>query len=595
MSTSLEQLTETASWQKHEVSGGTGLDCLLVHAPKFQTFYPPLNVYQSCNRMTMGILALADFADRKGYRTRVLHAGIEKALDKHFSFTEYLQTHRPRVIGFSLHFHHGIVDTFQLAEEAREAVPEAFIFLGGFTATFFATDIMETVPAVDAVMKGDSEEPFVMVLEKVVRENSRGFRGVPNLVWRRDGETVENEQSYVTSEEILNDLVYTRFDLLDHADMYPSMPKAFIRTNLPSGLNLKFNRFLGKDRSEIYWGLPVGRGCVSNCFYCGGGARAQLRISNRKGVIFRKPEKVIETIREMIDFGFRGCYVSFDPRPWSQEYYVRLFRLMREQGVDFSFLFSAWGLATREFLDEFARTFDSRSAYLISPETGDEDLRRKARGATSFTNAELLDTLEYADKLGIRTRIYFSIGALEKDWEDFAATLALKNEITKRIDNTEVEAFLIEAEPGAPWHLNPEEYGIKLLRRSLVDFVRDHSSPKYSSMTSLGYTSRFFGNPEMSADDFQRRLLRLKCRYFCDKRLRCKLIRIFWWLARLLGLAPRPKTRHVHMKGSDTKRKSIVRKGISLLTAGVLLGEALEALELEFLALATLELRSLFF
>ncbi|MCK5558451.1 MAG: cobalamin-dependent protein, partial [Candidatus Hydrogenedentes bacterium] len=265
------------------------LDCLLVHVPKFQTFYPPLNVYQSCNRMAMGLMVLADLADRNGYQTKVLHVGIERALKKCFSFGEYLEQHRPKAIGFSLMFHHSIVDTLRLTAEARRVLPEAFIFFGGFTATFFAREIMETVPGVDAIIMGDSTEPFLKMLKNVLGENSGDLSGIPNLIWRKDASTVENPQSFMMTEKVIDDLVYTRFDLLEHARMYLGMSKAVIRTNLPNALNLRLNRILGAERSSIFWGLPVGLGCVSNCFYCGGGAGAQWQINKRRGVVFRAP------------------------------------------------------------------------------------------------------------------------------------------------------------------------------------------------------------------------------------------------------------------------------------------------------------------
>ncbi|HCY12751.1 MAG TPA: hypothetical protein DG414_02830, partial [Gammaproteobacteria bacterium] len=87
----------------------------------------PLNVYQSSNQMAIGLLALADVADREGYRVRVLHEGLEAAIDKRFSFSDYLRQWQPRTIGFSLHFHHACVDMVRLATEARSAVPSATI------------------------------------------------------------------------------------------------------------------------------------------------------------------------------------------------------------------------------------------------------------------------------------------------------------------------------------------------------------------------------------------------------------------------------------------------------------------------------------
>ena len=106
---------------------------------------------------------------------------------------------------------------------------------------------------------------------------------------------------------------YTRFELLDHAEAYFRIPKAFLVTSLPSPLNMKLNSLLRQGKRNMFLGLPVGRGCVSNCSYCGGGSRAQRHINRRRGVIFRRPEKVVDTIEELRRYGFRSCYLSLTP------------------------------------------------------------------------------------------------------------------------------------------------------------------------------------------------------------------------------------------------------------------------------------------
>ncbi|MFO7869810.1 MAG: polysaccharide pyruvyl transferase family protein [Kiritimatiellia bacterium] len=516
------------------------LDVLFVHVPKFRTFYPPLNVYQSCNRMAIGLLALADITDREGFSTRVLHVGIERMVDPGFSFADYLKRHKPRVIAFSLHFHHGILDTFRLVREARGAVPEAFIVMGGFTATFFASAIMERLQEADAIIAGDAEGPMRELARSLLGKQTRDLSGIPNLVWRRGSETETNRETYLTDQETLDRLVYTRFDLLEHASLYRNMPKAYLRTRMPRFVDKFLNRKLSSGKAGIFWGLPVGRGCLSNCFYCGGGAKAQRRICGREGVLFRDPEKVIETIKELKKLGFKGSYVSFDPRPFSRDYYMKLFGLLRERNVEFDLIFSSWGPHSPEFFDEFARTFGPGSSFLISPETGSEELRKKAR-PPGYSNRELFESLEYADKLGIKCTVFFSIGVPGETKETFAETLALKREIERRFSRVDVEAFLIEMEPASPWHLDPERYGIDLERRGLEDFVRDQSAPDYSSMSYLGYSTAFFSDHGMPPRVFSRRLLKLKCRHFCSQRFQCFVMRIFWFVTRTLGLAPRPR------------------------------------------------------
>ncbi len=521
------------------------LDVLFVHVPRFNNYYPALNVHNTCNRMAIGLMALADLVNRNGYQARLIHGGIEYQQDKNFSFEAFLRQHRPKIIGFSQHFHHNLVDTLQWASIAKQTLPNCFITLGGFTSTFFATDIIAKAPFVDAVCKGDAEQPLLELCKRVIDEQSHDLTGLPNFVWRKDKIVQDNEQSYAITQEIFDNLNFTNFQLLDHGKVYIDMPKAPVQTNIPGKFDTFLNQLTGADHGHLFWGLPVGRGCMYNCCYCGGGNKAQQKINQRKGIISRKHEDVIATIRELIGFGFKGGYVSFDPTPkWSEEYYIELFRLIRENNLKFSLLFSAWRLPTRLFLDAFAQTFGAKSAVLISPETGSDEIRMISR-PNCFTNEELLERLVYADNLGIRTTIYFSIGALERNVEDIDKTLKLKKQIEERIKHASIEGFLVEAEPGAPWQLDPEKYGIKLSRQSFDDFIRDHCAEKYSSMTHLGYTTPLFGNPDIEPDDFYRKLLQFRCKHFCDKTVQCKIMRGIWSVCRGIGLAPKPKKRSI--------------------------------------------------
>ena len=115
------------------------IDMLFVHVPRQNCYYPPLHVHTSCNRMALGLPALADLISKNGRSVKLLHLGIEQRLDKHYSFAADLQKLRQKLIGFSQHFHHNLVDTLQAASLAKKTLPDSFIVLGGFTSTFFVT------------------------------------------------------------------------------------------------------------------------------------------------------------------------------------------------------------------------------------------------------------------------------------------------------------------------------------------------------------------------------------------------------------------------------------------------------------------------
>ncbi|MBN2355040.1 cobalamin-dependent protein [candidate division KSB1 bacterium] len=397
------------------------LDCLLVHVPKKHNFYPPLNHYSSINWMAHGILALADALTKGGFKTRVLHVGIERVLEPSFRLSGHPAIQDVKAVGFSMQFHQQLVDTLAEAAELKKQRPDCFIFLGGMTASFFARELLTEYPFIDAIITGEGEFPSVKLLQ-LLKSGQSDYAAIPNLVWRKNGGLVVNQSLYRASEDDADRMSFANLSYLQHHSYYLNFPKIIFHTRLPGKWNVKLAQVLHSEKKNFFPGLLVGRGCYANCFYCGGGSIAQKAINHRTGVIFRKP-------------------------------------------------------------------------------------------------------------------VFFSIGIPHETEADFKKTLALKRQILATYKKTSVKAFVIEIEPGAPWHLHPEKYGIHLRRRTLPDFIADHKRPDYSSMRCLGFTkSDFWGKSLKDEQEFEAKLLKLKCRYFCEQRRICPFLSAFWRMARLLHL-----------------------------------------------------------
>ncbi len=518
-----------------------GLDCVLVHVPKWTNYYPPLHLYSSLHWMSHGLFGLADGLHQADHTCKILHLGMERALDPSFSLAGYVNHHQVAAVGFSMHFHQQIADTIAAARELARTCPDVFILLGGMSASYFSSELLEKYPFIHAVITGEGNQPL-QALIAARKTHPDNLDAVPNLVWRKEGAVISNAAIYVSTQKDLDDVSHTNLSYLEHHEHYLNFPKAVLRTRLPHAFNFKLSQKLQSEKRNFFGGLLVGRGCHDGCFYCGGGAEAQKRINHRTGVVFRSVDRVLASLRELKSYGFTGTHISFDPHPQSQSYYIELFQKMRAEGLEFDLNFSAWGLPSRAFLEEFGRTFSARSSVSISPETGSEKLRLSSRDH-HYTNAALMETLQTAEANNVNTTVFFSLGIPHETREDFTQTLALSRQIKKRFKRARVKAFVIEIEPAAPWHLHPEKFGIELIRKSLDDFITQQSNPYYSSMRHLGfYKKDFLGEAVRDADDYARRLLRLKCRYFCEERRVCPFLRAFWAVSRSVGISLRPET-----------------------------------------------------
>lgn len=484
------------------------IDLLMLHVPKFVAYYRPFGEYMSINLLPMGTLGLADLAVRKGYKAQVLHLGIEWIERGASSPLEFLKERRVRVIGIPLHWHQQSHDVTRIAEEIKKEHPGIFLVLGGFTASFFHREILEHCPWVDAVIRGDAEKPLLTLLESLGR--NKKLDEVPNLTWRSKEGVKENPVTYVAEESDLEELSYANLNLMKEYRTYVTylgMPFVWAK-----GLSKDENRrhfHLGYN----FFPLNVGRGCRGNCTWCGGGHNAQRLIGGRRNNVIRSPEKVAETVGEAGALGYEMIHIAFDAGAHSDEYYRDLFRQIRKRDIRLRCYFECFSLPSDAFLKAFASTFVKQGSVIaFSPESGDERVRRGNK-SFAFTNDELMKTLSMTSMLQLKADIFFAMGIPGEKYHNLFTTRSLIKDIKRyfyKIGRIWVSPIAIE--PGAPWHLEPEEFGIIHMRQSFEDFRRA-SAP--GSRGQGYYIPDYNGNKGLRPEGFEALLQKAKCRHFC--------------------------------------------------------------------------------
>ena len=200
-------------------------DCIFLHVPKLTNANRPPGRFTVIHSLPMGLLALADRLHRSGLSTQVVHLGIEWIEDKAFSILSYLRETNPRIVALDLHWHHQSYDVMEMVKQIKAAFPQTYILLGGITASFFHEEIMKTFPEVDGIIRGEAEEPLAE-LAQAIQEGQIDFFSVPNLTWRRRKKILVNPLSYVATEEDLNRLCFTHFNLLKN---YPTYIRSVVR------------------------------------------------------------------------------------------------------------------------------------------------------------------------------------------------------------------------------------------------------------------------------------------------------------------------------------------------------------------------------
>jgi radical SAM superfamily enzyme YgiQ (UPF0313 family) len=243
-------------------------------------------------------------------------------------------------------------------------------------------------------------------------------------------------------------------------------------------------------------------------------------VSGLRGFIYRSHDSVIRTIRDALSAGYGIMHTGTDPEPETQEYFIELWRRLRREGIETRWLFESNGAPSNTFIEEFHKTFpDKLSTITVSPECGNEDLRFQHKGPAITTRA-LFDTMDHMDRLGITTEVFFTFGLPGENEELLMETIFLQKMIHKRYRHIRaVRTFAIEVEPGAPWQMEPERFGIVTNRRSFHDFHDAHSDHNQGAFTDFGYyIPDYFKkplDPQRPYQDFAMRMQAIKCKRFC--------------------------------------------------------------------------------
>lgn len=461
------------------------LDCLFVHpTTHIKTPFSSQEDSVIYVVMPMGTIALADLLRKEGYETKIVHTGMEHLRNRDFDVEGILKGHAD-VVGIDLHWYCHSYDAIRIAEVTKK-VSDSFVVLGGFTASYFAEEILSHFESVDAVIKGDAEAPL---LELMRHRRKAEFSEVPNLIYR-DGESLKRSQkTYVAEASDLERLNFSNLCLLEGFDEY--------RRNLSQFGHLDPSHV--KARLKTQGWLCIGRGCSVNCSYCGGGSDSFEVLTGRTDPIFRPVAKVIETLARFEEMKISCAYMDFDPYPSNRKYYYELFRSIQREKIDISAQFLMWSLSDREFIAELKRTFNpTYSTVTISPESGCERVRTKNKGF-QYSNDELLRWLDDLREERMPIQAYFTSGLSGETESNFEDTIKLGKKLVEEYPVVSISCNPIELEPASPRFLHPKEYGITVKTRSFTDFFNTFKSlaSGLPVASQLGYETDYLTEPEI--------------------------------------------------------------------------------------------------
>lgn len=479
------------------------LDVLFLHVPKLKNHSKPLGSFSFILYPPIGLLGLADYLRQNGRTSRIVHLGVERHLSGSYSPDKVVSEHRPAIVGLDLHWHFQSYDVIEAARQIKQADSKVQVLLGGFTASLFADEILENFPFIDFVIRGDAEIPLLDLVRQ--NETAHRFDSIPNLSWRGDQGPVHNPATYVADEAMLNRICFTDFTRMKDFQCFIDLFARYIRLDDAS-------EALQRTLISKYTSYPVyiGRGCASNCSFCGGGHDAHLRIGGRTRVALRSAGAVISSVRDLARFGFEfACFTSdCVPPHLADQYYTRIFDEITQLQLPIQIEVERDFLPSPSFLDSFQHLPGKDSFITLSPHTQNEKLRA-ANGLHRYSNRDLEECLDRMEARGIHARICFTCGLPFETREDLEGLTLFQKDIRRRYKKAQLKTCVIEIEPGSRMSSNPSTYHLSLDRTSFLDYYHYHSDPGRDHWLEMGYTRQ--GCPQNSE------VKSFFCTHFCEK------------------------------------------------------------------------------
>jgi len=439
-------------------------DAILIHPPAIYDFrkkviFPgPIayTVSESTDEFMIppvGMLSIAEYLDRHGYRVKVDNVGERMVTDSGFDAVEHIKGLSAKVIGIGLHWCVHSQGAIELARVCKEAHPEAMVVLGGLTSTVFSEEIIGKYAFIDAVIRGEAEKPFLELMKGLEQDDK--LDEVPNLTFR-DSEGKVRVNPMMEPSETLDEYDYTRLDLIE--------PQKIIYRNEKGGS----------------WFIPVCRGCSYNCATCGGSRYSYKTYLSREKPAFRSPEKIAEDIEKLSAQGIKSIFLFQDPRMGGKEYWTKLFAALRsKKSASVNIAMELFGPADEEYIRQMANT-GVPIVLSISPESCCDEIR-KAQGR-KYGNEELFRTLRLCKKYNIPIGVFSMIAlgddtpkTVKDNWKIWEQICVINREGSGKSPVHHAFGPMILLDPGSPAFDYPENHGYRLRFNNLEEYINGMS------------------------------------------------------------------------------------------------------------------------
>lgn len=420
----------------------------------------------------IGLTSIGDYLERFGLKVKIVNIANRMLLNPNFDVEKKIKNIKAKAFGIDLHWlphaHGGV----ELAKIVKKYHPNTPVMFGGLSSTYFHKELIE-YPCIDFVVRGDTTEKLILMqLNKLEKKDVSGFADIPNLTWKRNYEYFYNEITYVPDS-------LDEFNLPGYRYVIGSVFKYF---NLLDPLPYK--GWMQYPNTAIL----TSKGCNYNCLICGGSKDAYELNCNRKKLVMRSPQKMLEDIALIQRFTGAPIFLLNDIRQGGKEYVDEFLDGLAKMKLKNEMVFELFNYADEKFFERLNKAMPKYSIELTL-ESADENIR-KYNGKLPCTNAKVIDMLQYALKHGCtKIDLFFMTGIPNQTYESAMRNVDFCEKIHKECGRASNISYFVAPlspflDPGSPAFENPEKYGYKKFCNKLEDFREAMKQPSWKNMLS---------------------------------------------------------------------------------------------------------------
>lgn len=255
------------------------------------------------NSFPYGMASVAAYAMARGHKAEYLEPSIE-GLDQ-AAYARWLAERDFDVVGMgSTTIQIGqTLETFELIKKVK---PSAVTVLGGVHPTIMPAETLKAGPAVDYLVLGEGEKPFVKLLDCLARGDKAGIAAIAGLAYR-DGAG----NPVINPPDVSDRLAPEEFPVPPY-ELFP------------------MDRYLAQityTKRFPSYSVVASRGCPFNCAFCNGSTVLGKRVR------YKAPEKLIEELgRLKNDYGAKGIIFLDSTFTLDKRWMTEFCRLYAESG-----------------------------------------------------------------------------------------------------------------------------------------------------------------------------------------------------------------------------------------------------------------------